>query len=154
MSLPVETRENYKYFHPIQTRWNDNDIYGHVNNVVYYAYFDTVVNMFMVDNAGFDPHNAAAIGICPETHCNYHKPVAYPDRLEAGLRVGRLGNSSVRYEIAIFIYGDEEAAATGHFVHVFVDRVTRKPVTISKPIRCAMEAIVVDAVSSEFAEQL
>ena len=113
MSVRSETRENYKYFYPIQTRWNDNDIYGHVNNVIYYAYFDTVVNMFMVDNAGFDPHNARVIGICPETHCNYHKPVAYPDKLEAGLRIGLLGNSSVRYEIAIFIAGDREAAATG-----------------------------------------
>ncbi len=143
MLVPIETRENYKYFHPIQTRWNDNDIYGHVNNIVYYAYFDTAVNMFMVDNAGFDPHNAMAIGICPETHCNYHKPVAYPDKLEAGVRIGRLGNSSVRYEIAIFVAGDEDAAATGHFVHVFVDRVTRKPVPISPTIRSAMETILV-----------
>ena len=152
MSVTIETRENYKYFHPIQTRWNDNDIYGHVNNVIYYAYFDTVVNMFMVDNAGFDPHNARTIGICPETHCNYHKPVAYPDKLEAGLRIGRLGTSSVRYEIAIFIAGDEAVAATGHFVHVFVDRETRKPVPISAGIRSAMEAILADALSSEAAQ--
>ena len=152
MSVRSETRENYKYFYPIQTRWNDNDIYGHVNNVIYYAYFDTVVNMFMVDNAGFDPHNARAIGICPETHCNYHKPVTYPDKLEAGLRIGRLGTSSVRYEIAIFIAGDEEVAATGHFVHVFVDRETRKPVPISADIRAAMEAILADPLSSEAAQ--
>ena len=148
MSVTIETRENYKYFHPIQTRWNDNDIYGHVNNVVYYAYFDTAVNMFMVDNAGFDPHDATVVGICPETHCNYHKPVAYPNKLEAGLRIDRLGNSSVRYEVAIFIAGDEEAAATGHFVHVFVDRETRKPVSIPAIIRSAMETILADTPSS------
>jgi len=144
VSVTIETRENYKYFHPIQTRWNDNDIYGHVNNVVYYAYFDTAVNMFMVDNAGFDPHDATVVGICPESHCNYHKPVAYPNKLEAGLRIDRLGNSSVRYEVAIFIAGDEEAAATGHFVHVFVDRETRKPVSIPAIIRSAMETILAD----------
>ena len=149
MLARIETRENYKYFQFIQTRWNDNDIYGHVNNVIYYAYFDTVVNMFMVDNAGFDPQNAAAIGVCPETHCNYHKPVAYPDKLEAGLRVGHLGNSSVRYEIAIFISGDDEAAATGYFIHVFVDRETRKPVPISAPVRLAMETILADPLCAE-----
>lgn len=148
MSVTIETRENYKYFHPIQTRWNDNDIYGHVNNVVYYAYFDTAVNMFMVDNAGFDPHDSTVVGICPESHCNYHKPVAYPNKLEAGLRIDRLGNSSVRYEVAIFIAGDEEAAATGHFVHVFVDRETRKPVSIPAIIRSAMEIILADTPSS------
>ena len=152
MSITIETRDNYKYFHPIQTRWNDNDIYGHVNNVVYYAYFDTAVNMFMVDNAGFDPHHATIVGICPETHCNYHKPVAYPDRLEAGLRIGLLGNSSVRYEIAIFIAGDEEAAATGHFVHVFVDRATRKPLSIPATMRTAMVAILSETPSSEDAQ--
>ena len=152
MSITIETRDNYKYFHPIQTRWNDNDIYGHVNNVVYYAYFDTAVNMFMVDNAGFDPHDARIVGICPETHCNYHKPVAYPDRLEAGLRIGLLGNSSVRYEIAIFIAGDEEAAATGYFVHVFVDRATRKPLSIPATVRTAMMAILSETPSSEDAQ--
>ena len=153
MPEPVETRGNYKHFHPIQTRWNDNDIYGHVNNVVYYAYFDTAVNMFMVEHAGFDPHGATAIGICPETHCNYHKPVAYPQRLEAGLRIARLGNSSVSYEIAIFIEGEDDAAATGHFVHVFVDRETMKPVPIPSPIRAAMETIVIAPPAPEAAAQ-
>lgn len=153
MPEPVETRGNYKHFHPIQTRWNDNDIYGHVNNVVYYAYFDTAVNMFMVEHAGFDPHGATAIGICPETHCNYHKPVAYPQRLEAGLRITRLGNSSVRYEIAIFIEGEDDAAATGHFVHVFVGRETMKPVPIPPPIRAAMETILIAPELTEAAAQ-
>lgn len=153
MPEPVETRGNYKHFHPIQTRWNDNDIYGHVNNVVYYAYFDTAVNMFMVERAGFDPHSAAVIGICPETRCTYHKPVAYPDRLEAGLRISRLGNSSVRYEVAIFIEGDDEAAATGCFSHVFVDRETMKPAPIPAPIRAAMAAIAVDAPATGAAAQ-
>ena len=144
MDAKLETRANYKHFHPIQTRWNDNDIYGHVNNVLYYAYFDTAVNMFLVERGGFNPQTAVAIGICPETHCNYHKPVAYPHRLDAGLRITRLGRSSVRYEIAIFIEGEEEAAATGHFVHVFVDRENRMPVPIPTFIREAMETILVE----------
>ena len=144
MDAKLETRANYKHFHPIQTRWNDNDIYGHVNNVLYYAYFDTAVNMFLVEHGGFNPHTAAAIGICPETHCNYHKPVAYPHRLDSGLRITQLGRSSVRYEIAIFIEGEEDAAATGYFVHVFVDRENRKPVPIPTSIREAMETISVE----------
>ena len=144
MDAQLENRANYKYFHPIQTRWNDNDIYGHVNNVLYYAYFDTAVNMFLVERGGFNPHTAASIGICPETHCNYHKPVAYPHRLDAGLRITQLGRSSVRYEIAIFIEAEEDAAATGYFVHVFVDRENRKPVPIPTSIREAMEAILVE----------
>ncbi len=145
MPTEIDARDDYFHFQPIQTRWNDNDVYGHVNNVVYYAYFDTAVNMFLVEQGGFDVQASPAIGICPETHCNYHKPVAYPDALEAGLRVGKLGNSSVRYEIGIFIAGDTTAAATGHFVHVFVDRETRKPVSIPDPIRAALAAILAPA---------
>jgi len=141
MPAEQESRDAYLHFHPIQTRWNDNDVYGHVNNVVYYAYFDTAVNMFLVEQGGFDPHGGDAIGICPETHCNYHKPVAYPDALDAGLRVGSLGNSSVRYEIGIFITGEQMPAANGYFVHVFVDRETRKPVPIPSSIRRALATI-------------
>ncbi|MEK9726230.1 MAG: thioesterase family protein [Rhodospirillaceae bacterium] len=141
MPSPTAMRADFPYFHPIQTRWHDNDIYGHVNNVVYYAYFDTAVNMFMVENGGFDPHSATVIGIVPETHCNFWKPVAYPDKLEAGLRISKLGNSSVRYEIGIFIDGDDDPSATGHFVHVFVGRQTMRPVPIPAPIRAAMETI-------------
>ena len=144
MNAHLGNRTDYKHFHPIQTRWNDNDIYGHVNNVVYYAYFDTAVNMFLVDCAGFDPHTATEIGICPETHCNYHKPLAYPHKLETGLRITQLGKSSVRYEIAIFIEGESEPAATGHFIHVFVNRETRRPVPIPASIRVAMETILVN----------
>jgi len=143
MPTPQETRDAYPHLHPIQTRWNDNDLYGHVNNVVYYAYFDTAVNMFLVEEGGFDPHTASVIGICPESHCNFHKPVAYPDALEAGLRVGKLGNSSVRYEIAIFKVGEAEAVATGHFVHVFVDRRTNRPAPIPAAIRAALAAVQV-----------
>ena len=133
-----ESRQAYLHYRPIQTRWNDNDLYGHVNNVVYYSYFDTAVNLYLVEEGGLDPHNSDVIGICPETHCNFHSAAAYPERLEAGLRVAHLGNSSVRYEIGIFREGEEVAAATGHFVHVFVDRETHRPVPMPVQIREAL----------------
>lgn len=140
----VETRDRYPHILPVQTRWADNDLYGHVNNVTYYSYFDTVVNCYLIDNGGLDIHNAKVIGIAVETHCNFNDSVAYPEPLEAGLRVGKLGNSSVRYEIGIFKKGREEAAAQGHFVHVFVERETNKPVPIPPPIRSALERITVE----------
>jgi len=141
----TERRQSYLHFRPIQTRWNDNDLYGHVNNVVYYSYFDTAVNLYLVEEGGLDPHASKIIGISPETHCNFHSAVAYPDRLEAGLRVGHLGNSSVRYEIGIFREGEDEAAATGHFVHVFVDRETHRPMPMPAQIRSALEKLLTPA---------
>jgi acyl-CoA thioester hydrolase len=139
----TETRVAYRHFMPLQTRWADNDLYGHVNNVTYYAYFDTAVNCYLIERGGLDIFQGAVIGVAVETHCNFAKSVAYPDTLEAGLRVGRLGTSSVRYEIGIFRAGEDEAAAHGHFVHVFVERATNKPVPIPPSIRTALEKIAV-----------
>ena len=139
----IETRDRYPHFLSIQTRWSDNDIYGHVNNVTYYSYFDTVVNSFLIDQGGLDIQTGGVIGVAVETMCKFNKPLAYPEVLEAGLRVGKLGNSSVRYEIGIFQEGAAEAAAMGHFVHVFVDRATGKPAPIPDAIRSALERIKV-----------
>ena len=139
----IETRDRYPHFLGIQTRWSDNDIYGHVNNVIYYSYFDTVVNCFLIDQGGLDIETDSVIGVAVETMCKFNKPLAYPEVLESGLRVGKLGNSSVRYEIGIFQEGAAEAAAMGHFVHVFVDRATGKPAPIPDAIRSALERIKV-----------
>ena len=139
----IETRDRYPHFLSIQTRWSDNDIYGHVNNVTYYSYFDTVVNCFLIDQGGLDIETDSVIGVAVETMCKFNKPLAYPEVLEAGLRVGKLGNSSVRYEIGIFQEGAAEAAAMGHFVHVFVDRATGKPAPIPDAIRSALKQIKV-----------
>ena len=139
----IETRDRYPHFLSIQTRWSDNDIYGHGNNVTYYSYFDTVVNCFLIDQGGLDIETDSVIGMAVETMCKFNKPLAYPEVLEAGLRVGKLGNSSVRYEIGIFQEGAAEAAAMGHFVHVFVDRATGKPAPIPDAIRSALEQIKV-----------
>ena len=139
----IETRDRYPHFLSMQTRWSDNDIYGHVNNVTYYSYFDTVVNCFLIDQGGLDIETDSVIGMAVETMCKFNKPLAYPEVLEAGLRVGKLGNSSVRYEIGIFQEGAAEAAAMGHFVHVFVDRATGKPAPIPDAIRSVLERIKV-----------
>ena len=135
-------REDYKHFLAIPTRWMDNDVYGHVNNVVYYSYFDTVVNQYLIAEGGLDIEKSRVIGLVVETLCRYFKPLAFPDIVEAGLRVDKLGNSSVRYEIAIFLAGDPEPAAAGHFVHVYVDRVTRRPVPVPAPMRHALARIL------------
>src|SRR5712691_9300513 len=116
------SRAFYRRFLAIPTRWMDNDIYGHVNNVVYYSYFDTVVNGYLVEAGGLDIHDGKIIGLVVETMCRYFLPLAFPDVIEAGLRVAHLGRSSVRYEVAIFKQGEAAAAAAGHFVHVYVDR--------------------------------
>jgi acyl-CoA thioester hydrolase len=135
-------RTAYRYFQPITTRWMDNDIYGHVNNVVYYAYFDTVINRYLIAEGGLDIHAAAApggcIGLCVESHCKYAKPIAFPDDVDAGMRVAHLGRSSVRYEIGIFSRNEPEASASGWFVHVFVDAETRKSAPIPERIREAL----------------
>lgn len=131
-------RAIYPYFLTIPTRWMDNDVYGHVNNVVYYAYFDTVINQYLIDKGGLDIHAGPVIGIAVETHCTFHRPLAFPDLVDAGLRVGKLGNSSVRYEIGLFPSGSASAAATGYFVHVFVDRQTNDPTAIPPKIRAAL----------------
>lgn len=125
----------------MQTRWKDNDVYGHVNNVNYISFFDTVINRYLIDFGGFDLHNAPIIGIAVETHCRFRRSFAFPEDIEGGLRIGHLGNSSVRYEVGLFGKGDDEARAEGHFVHVFVNRAANKPVPIPTPIRAALEQL-------------
>jgi len=139
MSRPEpEQRTAYHYFRRITTRWMDNDVYGHVNNVVYYSYFDTVVNTFLVNEAGLNIETGPVIGLCVESHCRYLSSLAFPDVLDAGLRISRIGRSSVRYEVGIFRAGERAAAAQGQFVHVFVDRRTRRPVDLPERMRTAL----------------
>jgi acyl-CoA thioester hydrolase len=139
MSRPEpEQRTAYPYFRRIPTRWMDNDVYGHVNNVVYYSYFDTVVNAFLVHEGGLDIEAGTVIGLCVESQCRYLSPVAFPELLDAGLRVAKIGRSSVRYEVGIFRLGERSAAAQGHFVHVFVDRTTRRPADLPARMRNAL----------------
>jgi acyl-CoA thioester hydrolase len=136
-------RETYPHRLEIPTRWNDNDVYGHVNNVEYYAFFDTVINRWLIEEGGLDIHRGEAIGLCAESHCEFKAAFVFPETVEAGLRVGKLGRSSVRYEIGLFRENVEEAAATGWFVHVFVDRDERRPVEIPAGIRAALERLEV-----------
>ena len=137
-----ETRAAYRHFLSVPTRWMDNDIYGHVNNVVYYSYFDTVINEYLIREGGLDIAAGATIGLAIETFCQFHQPLTFPEVIDAGLRVGKLGTSSVRYEIGLFRQGEMEPAATGHFVHVFVDRATRKPTPLPPAIRACLERLV------------
>ena len=137
-----ETRDRYPHFLAIPTRWIDNDIYGHVNNVRYYEFFDTVINRYLIDPGGLDIHKDPVIGIVVETMCRYHRSLAYPDEIDACLRVAKLGNSSVRHEIGLFRVGDEAPAATGHFVHVFVTRGAQKATPIPAGIRAALARLV------------
>ena len=134
----TERRGGYRHFLAIPTRWMDNDVYGHVNNVVYYSFFDTVVNRWLIDNGALDIANGTVIGLVVETKCNYFKPVAFPDLVRAGLRVAHQGSSSVRYEVGLFRNGDEDAAAQGHFVHVYVDRATSRPVPLPEALKQAL----------------
>ena len=140
---PTDRRADFVHFLELQTRWDDNDVYGHVNNVVYYAYFDTVINRFLIDEAGLDVVADALIGVCVESQCRFLTSVSFPDRIEAGLRVGKLGTSSVRYELGIFRVGNDEPCAVGHFVHVFVDRATRRPMPVPGHLRAALSGLVV-----------
>lgn len=143
-SRTIESVARYRHFVPITTRWMDNDAYGHVNNVAYYSYFDTAANLFLIEEGGFDFATSPVIGLVVESRCVYQGPIAYPDAIEAGLRVQRLGKTSVTYGIGIFKKGESVAAAHGHFVHVFVDRATRKPVPIPASLRTALERLVVE----------
>jgi len=135
----MSSRDVYRHVLSIPTRWKDNDVYGHVNNVEYYSYFDTVINAWLIREGGLDIHAGAAIGLCAESHCRFAAAVSFPDTIDAGLRVGKLGRSSVRYEIGLF--RGEEQVAEGWFVHVFVDRDTRRPVEIPPPLRAALERL-------------
>ena len=138
---PPPRRDAYPHSLRIQTRWMDNDTYGHVNNVVYYSYFDTLVNRWLIEEGGLDIHRGAAIGYAAETSCRFHKPFAYPEPVIACMRVGHLGTSSVRYELALFGDGEDVARADGHFVHVFVERKTGRPTPIPSGIRAALERL-------------
>jgi acyl-CoA thioester hydrolase len=135
-------RDGYRHFQRVTTRWMDNDIYGHVNNVAYLSWFDTVVNDFLIRSDVLDPQRGHVVGFVVETQCRYLAPLAFPQSIDAGLRVGRLGRSSVRYEIAIFAEGVEAASAQGHLVHVYVDRTTHKPVSLPAPLRATLERLV------------
>ena len=136
-----EGRAGYKAFRTIGTRWMDNDPYGHVNNVVYYSWFDTAVNAHLIEQGVLDIHGGDTIGLVIETQCNYFAPVEFPQTVEAGLRVARLGTSSVRYEVGLFLQGEPLTVAKGHFVHVYVDRASRRPIPLPAPLKAVLEAL-------------
>lgn len=138
---PRETRDRYAHLTSLDTRWMDNDVYGHVNNVVYYSFFDSAVNRWLIEQGVLDVAASAAIGLVVETGCRYHAPITFPDRVTAALRVAHLGRSSVRYEIGLFRNDDAGPAATGHFVHVYVDRATRRPTAIPDVVRRALDGL-------------
>lgn len=136
-----EPRDAYKSFRTISTRWMDNDAYGHVNNVVYYSWFDTVVNAHLIEQGALDIHSGEVIGLVVETQCNYFAPVEFPQTVEAGLRVAQMGKSSVRYEVGLFVQGQPLTAAKGHFIHVYVDRANRRPANLPSRLREVLEAL-------------
>ncbi len=135
-------RDSYAVHRPIQTRWMDNDVYGHVNNVIYYSYFDTAVNGYLIDAGALDIEKSAVIGLVVETSCRYRLPLTFPEHVTAGIRVARIGTSSVRYEIGLFRNGDEEAAAEGYFIHVYVERATRRPAALPETLKAALLPLV------------
>jgi acyl-CoA thioester hydrolase len=139
-SVP-QRRADYPHLLAITTRWMDNDAYGHVNNVVYYSYFDTVVNTYLIGTRALDVQDGPVIGYTVETGCQYFAPLTYPETVTAGLRVAHVGRSSVRYEIAIFGEGMDTAAAQGYFVHVYVDRRSQRPVELPPALRNALEPL-------------
>ena len=142
MSNPTPQRADYPHFQPITTRWHDNDIYGHVNNVTYYSFFDTTVNTYLVEVGGLDIHDGDVVGFVVSSACDYFASIAFPERIDVGLRVGKLGNSSVQYELAVFKADEQDACAAGRFVHVFVDRASNQPVAIPAALRGALEQLV------------
>jgi len=139
------SRARYRRFYPLSTRWNDNDIYGHVNNVAYYAYFDSAVNRYLIEQGGLDIHGGDTVAFVVNSQCHYLAPIAYPDAIEVAVAVKRLGNSSVTYAVAIFKADQQDAVAYGEFVHVFVQRSSQQSVTIPEPIRSALAAIQIQS---------
>jgi acyl-CoA thioester hydrolase len=137
----MSQRSDYRHFQPILTRWQDNDVYGHVNNVAYYSYFDSAVNTYLIERGGLDIHGGEVVGFVVSSSCDYFASVAFPERLEVGLRVAKLGTSSVQYELAVFRAGEDEACAAGRFVHVFVERASNQPVEIPAGIREALQRL-------------
>ena len=136
-----EGRAGYKAFRTIATRWRDNDPYGHVNNVVYYSWFDSAVNAHLIEQGALDIHQGGTIGLVVETHCNYFAPVEFPQSVETGIRVARIGQSSVRYEVGVFLQGGALTVARGHFVHVYVDRASRRPAPVPARLKSVLEAL-------------
>jgi len=134
-------RSAYRHFRTITTRWMDNDVYGHVNNVVHYSWFDTAVNAYLIEAGVLDIHGGQTIGLVVETGCRYARSIAYPETVEAGIRAAHVGSSSVRYEVGLFTAGHEEAAAEGFFIHVYVDRATRRPAPLPDAFRAALAEI-------------
>ena len=139
------TRNDYYHFQEIPTRWMDNDVYGHVNNVVYYSLFDTAVNQYLIERGVLDVHTGNQIGLVVETQCRYLSSITFPDKVVSGIRVTKIGNTSVRYEIGLFVNDSVTAAAHGYFVHVYVDRETRRPFPLSASLRAALIKIAVDS---------
>jgi len=135
-------RTAYRVFRSIGTRWMDNDAYGHVNNVVYYSWFDTAVNAYLIEQGVLDIEHGETIGLVIETQCNYFSPLAFPQTVEAGIRVATLGSSSVRYEVGLFAQGDALSAARGHFVHVYVNRHTRRPTALPIRLKNVLETLL------------
>ena len=138
-----DARNAYPRFVSLTTRWMDNDVYGHLNNVVYYSLFDTAVNRYLIEAGALDIHHGRTIGLVVETHCNYFASIEFPQLVEAGIRVAHMGASSVRYEIGIFAAGEPQCAARGHFIHVYVDRETRRPVPLPPVLATALEGLQV-----------
>ena len=138
-----ELRDIYRHFQAIPTRWADNDIYGHVNNVVYYSYFDTVVNQYLIEQRALDIVHGTVVGLVVETQCQYFAPISFPDMVHAGLRVAKVGNSSVRYEIGLFRNEENTASAQGYFVHVYVDRASRRSTAVPAVMRAALKNLLV-----------
>jgi acyl-CoA thioester hydrolase len=136
-----EPRSAYRIFRSIGTRWMDNDAYGHVNNVVYYSWFDTVVNAHLIEHGALDIEQGQTIGLVVETQCNYFSSIAFPQTVEAGLRVAHMGQSSVRYEVGLFAQGEALTAAKGHFIHVYVDRASRRPAQLPLELKSVLESL-------------
>ncbi|WP_426415390.1 acyl-CoA thioesterase [Aestuariirhabdus sp. LZHN29] len=136
-------RDEYPVFYEFASRWHDNDCYGHFNNTVYYAYYDSAVNRYLLEEGGLDIQRGSQIGLVVESGCRFHAELRYPERVDVGVRVGKLGNSSVRYEVALFRSGEAQAAADGFMTHVFVDRQQRRPSPLSGKLRDALARLVV-----------
>jgi len=140
--MAEDGRDAYPFFVSIPTRWKDVDVYGHVNNVEYYSYFDTALSSYLVDEGGLDPRTSPVVGVCAESACRFHDALGFPETIEAGVRVGELRTRAVRYELGLFRVGSDAPVASGHFVHVFVERATMRPVAIPAHIRAALERLV------------
>lgn len=140
-------RTDYPYLHPITTRWHDNDVYGHINNVTYYAFFDSAVNTYLINEGGLDIHQGEQVAFVVSSGCDYFAPIAFPEHIEIGVRVARLGNSSVHYELGVFKSGEAEACAAGRFVHVFVERASNRSCPIPDGLRAALERLLAGGLS-------